>query len=117
MKKPVIHIGDGPYDGPCTHGSPVLCGKTAGSTHGVMESKTLFWLHGGPELSPDKEAWYSVNLTKAGIRACGMDYREVASESVKMYGYYCIYKRGEEFTLCQECLESEDFGLLALAHV
>lgn len=117
MKKPVIHIGDGAYDGPCVPGAPVLCGKTAGSTHGVMASKSMFWLDGLCYMDTDKEAWYSVYLTRRGIKACSQDFREIAADSIKVHGYYNSYRKGNDFTLCQECLESEDFGLLALAHV
>lgn len=118
MKKPVIHLGDAPYgDGPCRQGAEVLCGKIAGSTHGVMSTKSLFWLGGFCSTSPDEMISYCVNLTKAGIESCSLGFREVASDSIRMYGYYNSYRYGNTFTICKECLESEDFGLLALAHV
>lgn len=117
MKKPIIHLGDGAYDdGPCRLGAEVLCGKIAGSTHGVMSTKSLFWL-GGCELELHEEYSYSVHLTKKGIEACSLDFREVAKDSIKMYGYYNSYRYGNTFSICKDCLESEDFGLLALARV
>lgn len=118
MKKPTIHLGNGPYSSqPCRPGAEVLCGKTAGSTHGVMPTEGLFWLGGSCVLQPESEYSYSVYLTKKGIKCLSLDFREVARDSIKMYGYYNSYRYGNTFKLCKECLESEEFGLLALASV
>jgi hypothetical protein len=117
MKKPVIHLGDAPYgDGPCRLGSEVLCGKIAGSTHGVVSTKSYAWL-GGWNLELEELMPYSVYLTRLGIEACSLDFRDVAKESIKMHGYYNSYRYGNTFTICEECLGSEDFGLLVLASV
>jgi len=114
--KPTIHIGDGPYGGPCSPDSKVLCGKTAGGTHGVIPKKNFF-MYGRVYTNIDALESYSVYLTRRGIKTLSADFRSVAAESIKMYGYYNSYRYGKEFKMCKECLASEDFGMLLLANM
>lgn len=113
--KPTIHIGKAAYgDGPPRMGARVLCGKPAGSTTGVM-SLTNFMAPFCDHTHP--EAYYNIHYTRKGIKHAYKDRREAAAKSCKMYGYYCQYLDGWEFTVCKECLGSADFALLALANI
>lgn len=114
MTKPTIHIGDGPYQGPPRMGEKVFCGKTAGSTFGVIVSHAFFgW--GSVDTDVWSEVNYIIHLTRKGLKTIGTDYREEAARSIKSYGYYSRYLEGNEFKVCKKCLGSEEFGMLALA--
>lgn len=63
----------------------------------------------------DHEGYYTVHLTRKGLNAISEDYKEAAHSSIKMYGYYSTYFDGYQFNVCKKCLDSEEFGLLALA--
>lgn len=112
-KKPTFHIGDGAYEGPVRLGSTVLCGVTAGTTMGVLTSHNFMQPTIQTKLEP--EGYYTVHLTRKGLRTISEDYRAAAASSIKMYGYYSTYFDGCQFNVCKKCLNSEEFGLLALA--
>lgn len=89
----------------------MFCGKTSGGCVGVLEIENF--------MRPftdrlDKHYEYSVHYTRRGLKSVFKEFREAAARSCKMYGYYNQYTKGWRFNVCKACLDSEDFGLLAL---
>lgn len=113
--KPLIHVGNVPpanryEDRPPRPGAEVLCGKIAGSTKGVLTVRNFLQ----PEISTElnSEAYYSIYLTRKGADFMG---DTAFRQAIKIYGYWGVYLDGWQFKVCKKCLDSEEFGLLALA--
>jgi hypothetical protein len=92
-------------------GGRVLCGKTAGGCMGVLEVEAFM----NPFIARTSyDKTYSVNYTRRGLKHVYRNHKEAAAKSCKLYGYYNQCLEGHEFYVCKACLDSEDFGLLAL---
>ena len=92
-------------------GNNTLCGKIIGATNGIIPLHNFI----NPIRQKDRERIYEVFFTKKGY-----DWARNRSPDFHLYkdrGYWQGYLKGYEFKLCPSCMDSEEFGLMALAEL
>jgi len=92
-------------------GNNTLCGQVIGSTHGIVTLDNFT----NPIRTKDSGKLYEVFFTKKGY--LWAKNRDPDFHLYKDRGYWQGYLKGYEFRLCEQCQESDEFGMMVLAEL